>query len=104
MATTSTSGPPLGDRYVVKEQLGRSPVGVVWKGEDTLLRRAVALRQVAIPSVGADEEQRALRAAVLADARRAAALHHPAAFGVYDVIDGDEIVVVTEVVDWPSLR
>lgn len=64
-------------------------MGTVWHGEDTLLKRAVAVKEIALPRAVASEEREAIRKRVLREARAAAALNHGNAVTVYDVIEED---------------
>jgi eukaryotic-like serine/threonine-protein kinase len=67
--------------YKVLERIGHGGMGVVYKAEDTRLKRAVALKFLA-PSALDDEE---VRARFMREAQAAAALDHPnicATFGI----------------------
>ncbi len=71
--------PPTGERYVLRDELGRGGMGVVFRADDQLLKRQVAYK--VLPSrltedAGADH--------LLAEARAAAQLSHPNIVQVYD--------------------
>lgn len=74
----------------------------MWRAEDTLLRRSVAikeLRPTAEPGQLAD-----LREDILREARAAARLDHPGAVTVFDVLQDDErAFIVMQLVDGPNL-
>jgi serine/threonine-protein kinase len=69
------------NQYKILEKLGEGGMGVVYKAEDTTLRRTVALKFVA-PYRVADEER---RARLLREARAVATLDHPNICTVYEV-------------------
>ena len=64
-------------------------MGTVWHAEDTLLKRAVAVKEIALPRTVGAEEREAIRKRVLREARAAAALNHANAVTVFDVIEED---------------
>ena len=70
-------------RYEVRRAIGRGGRGTVWLARDNRLGRDVAIKQIgALPGESATETRRAMR-----EARSAAALNHPNAVAVYDVVD-----------------
>jgi serine/threonine protein kinase len=72
-------------------------MGTVWHAEDTLLKRTVAVKEIALPRAVAEEEREAIRKRVLREARAAAALNHSNAVTVYDVIEeGGKAFIVME--------
>ena len=64
-------------------------MGTVWHAHDTLLKRDVAVKEIAIPRAVGVEERDAIRKRVLREARAAAALNHGNAVTVFDVIEED---------------
>jgi len=76
----------IAGRYQVLRAIGRGGMGTVWLCRDEVLGREVAVKQIgALPGESATETKRAMR-----EARSAAALNHPNAVAVYDVVDHDE--------------
>jgi serine/threonine protein kinase len=72
-------------RYQVLRAIGRGGMGTVWLCRDQVLGRQVAVKQIgALPGESATETKRAMR-----EARSAAALNHPNAVEVFDVVDHD---------------
>jgi serine/threonine protein kinase len=73
--------PAPGDlgKYVIRREIGRGGMGVVYEGEDTLLERAVAIKWLVPLSAEPLAIDRLLR-----EARWAARLHHPNVVAVYD--------------------
>jgi serine/threonine protein kinase len=88
----STAAPAVGtlaghERYELRELVGRGGMGFVWRGQDRLLRREVAVKVVVAPA-GLDAAQSvSAHAMALLEARAAAQVSHPNAVRVYDVLD-----------------
>ena len=64
-------------------------MGTVWHAQDTLLKRDVAVKEIALPRAVAEKERESIRKRVMREARAAAALNHANAVTVYDVIEED---------------
>ncbi|MBA3778325.1 MAG: serine/threonine protein kinase, partial [Chloroflexi bacterium] len=83
------------DRYRLEERLGVGGTAEVWRAEDELLGRMVAVKLLhthLLPDASS-------RARVEAEARSAAALTHPGIVGVYDIaMSDDEAAIVLEYV------
>ena len=94
----------VADRYRLDAVIGSGGVGRVWRGEDTVLRRAVAIKEVPLPTHLPDAERGALRQRVLREARAAARIHHPGSVQVFDVVDeADQVYLVMELVEEQTL-
>ncbi len=94
----------VANRYRLDFVIGSGGVGRVWRGEDTVLRRAVAVKEVPLPTHLPDAERDALRARVLREARAAARIHHPGSVQVFDVVDeADQVYLVMELVEEQTL-
>src|SRR6266516_260630 len=94
--------PLLAGRYRLESQIAAGGVGEVWRGEDTLLTRPVAIKLLRAEYAAQPETLVRFRA----EARHAGALSHPAICRVFDY--GDPVppnpaFLVMELVDGPSL-
>ncbi|CUU54435.1 Protein kinase domain-containing protein [Parafrankia irregularis] len=103
---TSRHGTPryVAQRYRLDAPIGRGGAGVVWRGEDELLQRPVAIKEILVPMAGAQAERDAIRARVLREARALARLHSPAIVSVFDVVEEHERHwIIMELIDADSL-
>lgn len=99
------SGPEVGGRYRLVRRIARGGGGTVWQAHDGMLGRTVAVKEVEIPDELSREERDRLRRRVLAEARAAARLEHPAVVVIHDVLeDEDTVHLVMEYVEAPTLR
>jgi len=93
--------PLVADRYAIEAPIGRGR-STVYRGTDTRLGRAVALKEVRLAND--DESHERVRSRALREARAAARLSNPSVVTVYDVIEEEgSIWLVMELVDAPSL-
>src|SRR5687768_14641306 len=105
MSTPDTDERVIADRYALRASLGRGGMGQVWRADDLLLRRPVAVKEVQILAQVPDDERGTARARVLREARAAARSNHPGSVGVYDVVEEDDrVFIVMELVDAPTLE
>jgi serine/threonine protein kinase len=87
--------------YIVRRELGRGGMGVVYLAEDTRLSRRVALKALS-PEVGRDPER---RERLKLEARAAAALSHPGIATVYALEEiGGTLYLSCEYVPGEPLR
>ena len=87
--------------YVLREELGRGGMGVVYLADDTRLLRRVALKALA-PEIAREPTS---RERLRREARAAAALSHPGIATVFALEEiGDELFLACEYVPGPSLR
>ncbi|MBE9375160.1 serine/threonine protein kinase [Saccharopolyspora sp. HNM0983] len=102
--TDTGPGRLIGDRYRLASRLGGGAMGTVWSGVDELLRRPVAVKEVALPPGMPEEQAAELRERALREARAIASLSHPNVVTLYDVAREDgEPFVVMELVPSQSL-
>ena len=71
--------------YKILEELGRGGMGVVYKAEDTKLKRTVALKFLAPIALGSEEE----KARFVHEAQAAASLDHPNICTVHEIDDAE---------------
>ncbi len=75
-------------RYRLLEKIGRGGMGTVWRAEDELLGRQVAVKKLHPPQPHMDDEELAtLFERTRREARAAARISHPNVIVVHDVVD-----------------
>ncbi|MET7470792.1 serine/threonine-protein kinase [Micromonospora sp. NPDC005686] len=95
----------LHDRYVLRERIGLGGMSEVWRADDEVLHRPVAVKALA-GQLAADPQ---LRAVIQREARAAARLTHPHVTQVYDygeaTLDGGVVIpyLVMELVEGQTL-
>lgn len=91
-------------RYEVISEIGRGGMGIVYRGRDTALGRAVAIKTISLGSEGTAKEAEQLRERLMREAQAAATLSHPNVVTVYDVgEEGGTAYVVMEFVEGGTL-
>src|SRR5919112_3660702 len=94
----------VANRYALTAPLGRGGMGVVWRAQDAVLGREVAVKEVVFPPTMPEDERRPAQARVMREARAAARLNHPGAVTLYDVVqDQGGTFIVMELVQAPTL-
>ena len=94
----------IGGRYVVLAELGRGGMGIVWRAEDRMMGRHVAVKELHLPAGLPAEERRLFRDRLLREARTAGRLSDAGIVTVHDVVtEGDVDHIVMELVDAPTL-
>lgn len=91
-------------RYRLLAPVGAGGMGTVWRAEDVVLGREVAVKEVLFPRGLSDEDREVLRERTRREARAAARLDHPSAVTVYDVVEeGGSPYLVMELVEARTL-
>jgi eukaryotic-like serine/threonine-protein kinase len=94
----------IGGRYVVLTELGRGGMGIVWRAEDRMMGRHVAVKELHLPDGLGPDDRRLFRERLLREARTAGRLNDPAIVTVYDVVsDGGVDHIVMEFIEAPTL-
>jgi serine/threonine protein kinase/Tfp pilus assembly protein PilF len=87
--------------YKILEKLGEGGMGVIYKAEDTTLKRAVALKFLSPQAVGTEED----KTRFVQEAQAAAALNHPNICTVYEIDEyEDRSFIAMECVKGESLK
>jgi serine/threonine-protein kinase len=101
VSTPAAPGRVLGGRYRLDALLARGGMASVWKAQDSLLARQVAVKTLH-PELAVDDS---LRARFRNEAIAVASLAHPDIVATYDTgEDGGVAYFVMELVDGPNLR
>ncbi|MBB4964063.1 serine/threonine-protein kinase [Saccharothrix violaceirubra] len=104
-----TAGPQaqprvIAGRYTLLAELGRGGMGVVWRAQDTVIGRHVAIKELHLPDGIAPAERRVLEERVLREARTAGRLNDPAIVTVFDVVaENGMTYIVMELVEAQTL-
>jgi serine/threonine protein kinase len=94
----------LVNRYALKVPLARGGMGLVWRAQDVVLGREVAVKQVAFAAGMPEAERHSAQARVTREARAAARLNHQGVVTLYDVVTHPGgVFLVMELVDAPTL-
>ena len=89
-------------RYQVVEEIGRGAMGVVYRGFDPVIGRAVALKTIMVGAVAEDAAE--FRQRLFREAAAAGALAHPNIVTIHDVVhDADTTAVAMEFVEGETL-
>ncbi|PWK85000.1 serine/threonine protein kinase [Lentzea atacamensis] len=92
-------------RYRLVRELGRGGMGAVWLGQDTVLGRDVAVKELLLPGNVPAAERAVYQERVLREARIASQLQDPAVVTVYDLISEEEqTFIVMELIKAPTLE
>ena len=91
-------------RYAVVGELGRGGMGTVWRAQDQVIGRQVALKELRIPTGLSTTDHDTFVQRVLREARTAGALNDPAIVTVHDVVpEGGAMYIVMELIEAPNL-
>ncbi|HJP76669.1 MAG TPA: serine/threonine-protein kinase [Pseudonocardiaceae bacterium] len=97
-------GRVVAGRYAVVGELGRGGMGTVWRAQDQVIGRQVALKELRIPPGLSRMEHDNFVQRVLREARTAGALNDPAIVTVHDVVpEGGAMFIVMELIEADNL-
>ncbi|MGY5123641.1 serine/threonine-protein kinase [Streptomyces nigrescens] len=100
----SDEGRLIAGRYRLTEHIGRGGMGTVWRAEDKILGRQVALKRLHTQPHLPDDELATLYERTRREARSAARITHPNVIVVHDVVEDDgRPCIVMEYVPSPTL-
>jgi serine/threonine protein kinase len=94
----------IGGRYVVLGELGRGGMGVVWRAEDRVIGRQVAVKELHLADGLPAEQRNQFRERLLREARTAGRLSDPGIVTVYDVVTDNGVDhIVMELIEARTL-
>ncbi|MFJ6719437.1 protein kinase [Streptomyces sp. NPDC091259] len=94
----------LAGRYRLGAVLGKGGMGTVWRAEDEVLGRTVAVKELRFGNGVDEDEKRRLITRTLREAKAIARIRSGGAVTVYDVVDEDARPwIVMELIEGPSL-
>ncbi|MFD3758855.1 protein kinase [Streptomyces sp. NPDC058622] len=94
----------LAGRYRLGAVLGKGGMGTVWRAEDEILGRTVAVKELRFTTGVDEDEKRRLITRTLREAKAIARIRSGGAVTVYDVVDEDgRPWIVMELIEGPSL-
>ncbi|WP_267242938.1 serine/threonine-protein kinase [Streptomyces sp. PR69] len=101
---TTEAGLLLAGRYRLRESIGRGGMGKVWRADDEVLGRVVAVKELTAGRYASEADRAVLHARTKKEARAAARISDPGVVTVHDVLDHDDRPwIVMQYVDGPSL-
>ncbi|MFB8348572.1 protein kinase domain-containing protein [Streptomyces niveus] len=100
----ASHGDHIAGRYRITTPLGRGGMGTVWRAEDELLGRAVAVKELHIAAGLSAAEAENRRGRTLREARSVAQVKHPGVLVLHDIVQHDaQPWLVMELIDGCSL-
>ncbi|MFJ9947082.1 protein kinase [Kitasatospora sp. NPDC091207] len=99
-----STGRLLAGRYRLDAVLGRGGMGTVWRAEDEMLGRIVAVKELRMNGSVDEDEKHRLIVRTLREAKATARIRHSSAVTVFDVVEEDDRPwIVMELVESRSL-
>ncbi|MEU6575052.1 serine/threonine-protein kinase [Streptomyces sp. NPDC046805] len=94
----------IAGRYRLADSIGSGGMGRVWRAQDEVLNRAVAVKELTAALYVSESDRHVLLARTRAEARAAARINHSAVVTVHDVLEHDgRPWIVMELVEGNSL-
>ncbi|MFE6158485.1 protein kinase [Streptomyces sp. NPDC056486] len=100
----ASHGDHIAGRYRITTPLGRGGMGTVWRAQDDLLGRAVAVKELHVDAGQSAADAAGRRERTLREARTVAQVKHPGILVLHDVVQHDgQPWLVMELIDGRSL-
>ncbi|MFE3247497.1 protein kinase [Streptomyces sp. NPDC059209] len=100
----ASHGDLIAGRYRITKPLGRGGMGTVWRADDELLGRAVAVKELHVNAGLSPAEAENRRGRTLREARSVAQVKHPGVLVLHDIVQHDaQPWLVMELIDGCSL-
>ncbi|MEU6764744.1 serine/threonine-protein kinase [Streptomyces sp. NPDC046853] len=100
----ASHGDHIAGRYRITAPLGRGGMGTVWRAQDDLLGRAVAVKELHVDAGQSAADAAGRRERTLREARTVAQVKHPGILVLHDVVQHDDQPwLVMELIDGRSL-
>ncbi|WP_179812263.1 serine/threonine-protein kinase [Allostreptomyces psammosilenae] len=97
-------GKVIAGRYELTGRIGSGGMGTVWRAQDRVIGRQVAVKELQLPPEMAEGDPARLQERMMREARNAARVRHPGVVAVYDVpVEDGRPWIVMELVDGKSL-
>ena len=91
-------------RYEILGELGRGGMGVVYRAQDPVIGRTVAIKTIRLEAFNGAEELERLRERLFREARSAGILSHPNIVTIYDIgQEGDTAYIAMEFVNGSTM-
>ncbi len=81
-------------RYKVLSELGRGAMGIVYKAQDTMIGRLVAIKTIRLGEMTHPEEREQLRSRLFREAQSAGILNHPGIVTIYDIAEERDLAYI----------
>ncbi|MFC7309853.1 protein kinase [Streptomyces monticola] len=100
----ASTGDLIAGRYRIATRLGRGGMGTVWRAQDELLGRAVAVKELHVDDELSYMDAELQRERTLREARTVAQVRHPNIMVLHDIVEhGAQPWIVMELIDGRSL-
>ncbi|MEV8411165.1 serine/threonine-protein kinase [Streptomyces niveus] len=100
----ASHGDLIAGRYRITTPLGRGGMGTVWRANDELLGRSVAMKELHVDEGLSPAEAESRRERTMREARSVAQVRHPGVLVLHDVVQHDaQPWLVMELIDGSSL-
>ena len=92
-------------RYEILGELGRGGMGIVYRAQDPVIGRTVAIKTIRLEGFTEAEEMERLRERLFREARSAGILSHPNIVTIYDIgQEGDTAYIAMEFVNGATME